>query len=104
MATSNLDVEQLIHELGASLTRFQRVAFEEAARTALAAANCTGIGQAYRLLVPLQRLHWDPPDDQRIGQPLGIGSRRPSKLASAEPIGAEDPRTGGRDRHHFKAV
>ena len=47
MATSNLDVEQLIHELGASLTRFQRVAFEEAARTALAAANCTGIGQAF---------------------------------------------------------
>ena len=80
MATSNLDVEQLIHELGASLTRFQRVAFEEAARTALAAANCTGIGQAYRLLVPLQRLHWDPPDDQRIGQPLGVGSRRPCEI------------------------
>ena len=98
------DVELLISELSASLTPPQRYAFLDAARAALAAANCTGIGQAYRLLVPLQRLHWDPPDDQRIGQPLGVGSRRPSKLASAEPIGADDPRTGARDRRRLQAV
>ena len=104
MATSNLDVEQLIHELGASLARPQRVAFEAAARAALEATGCSGSGAAYRVLVPIQRLHWDPPDDQRIGQPLGVGSRRPSKLASAEPIGADDPRTGARDRRRLQAV
>jgi len=102
MATSD-DIELLISELSASLTPPQRHAFLDAARAALAAAGCSGIGAAYRVLVPIQRLHWDPPDDQRTGQPLGVGSRRPSKLASAEPIGADDPRTGGRDRHRLRA-
>ena len=63
MATSDLDIEQLIFELSASLIPPQHAAFEAAARAALAAANCSGIGQAYRLLAPLQRAHWDPPDD-----------------------------------------
>ena len=63
MATSDLDIEQLISELSASLIPPQHAAFEAAARAALAAANCSGIGQAYRLLAPLQRAHWDPPDD-----------------------------------------
>jgi hypothetical protein len=103
VATSE-DVELLISELSASLTPPQRHAFLAAARAALAAAGCSGCGAAYRVLVPIQRAHWDPPDDQRTGQPLGVGSRRPSKLASAEPIGADDPRTGGRDRHRLRAV
>jgi len=102
MATFNLDVELLISELSASLTPPQHAAFEAAARAALAAANCSGCGAAYRVLAPLQRGFWDPPDDHRTGQPLGIGSRRPSKLASAEPIGADDPRVGGRDRHRLR--
>ena len=80
MATSapyDPQFDALIYELAASLERPQRVAFEAAARAALAAANCTGIGAAYRLLVPIQRVHWDPPDDQRIGAPRGpqIGGR-----------------------------
>src|SRR5215831_5619228 len=102
MAMSEID--DVVFELGASLAPAQRHAFEIAAYAALAAAGCSGIGAAYRVLAPLQRGYWDPPTDQRIGQPLGIGSRRPSKLASADPIGVDDPRVGGRDRHRLRAV
>src|SRR5262245_796584 len=102
MATSSADVEQLISELSASLPPPRHVAFEAAARAALAAAGCSGCGAAYRVLAPLQRGYWDPPSDDMRRE--GARHLRPSKLASAEPIGAEDPRTGGRDRHHFKAV
>jgi hypothetical protein len=102
MATSDIDVELLISELSASLALPQRIAFEAAARAALAVANCSGCGAAYRVLAPLQRSFWDPPPDDMRRE--GARHLRPSKLASAEPIGAEDPRTGGRDRHHFKAV
>jgi hypothetical protein len=62
MATSDIDVEQLISELSASLLPFQRTAFETAARAALVAAGCSGCGAAYRLIGPLQRAFWDPPD------------------------------------------
>src|SRR5262249_39054450 len=44
-----------------------------------------------------------PPPDPRVGQTRGSGIRRPSKLISGEPIGADDPRTGARDRHRFGA-
>ena len=100
MATSD-DVEQLISELSASLLPPQRHAFESAARAALAAAGCSGCGAAYRLLAPLQRSFWDaPPDTRVLAGPRHHG--RSSKLIQAEPIGAEDPRTGGRDRHRLR--
>jgi hypothetical protein len=102
VATSDLDVEQLIHELGASLARPQRAAFEAAARAALAAANCSGIGAAYRLIGPLQRVFWDPPSDDMRRE--GARHNRSSKLIAGEPIGADDPRTGARDRHRLRAV
>src|SRR5262249_53170693 len=102
MTTSDIDVELLISELSASLTPSQRIAFEAAAHAALAAAGCSGIGAAYRVLAPLQRGYWDPPADQRIGQPRGSGSRRPSKLVAGEAIGRDDPRVGGRDRHRLR--
>jgi hypothetical protein len=97
------EISELLCELGASLAPAQRVAFEAAARAALAAANCSGCGAAYRLLAPLQRGHWDPPADDRQAN-LGARHHRSSKLANGPPIGAEDPRTGARDRHRFKAV
>src|SRR5262245_52452046 len=78
------DVDTLVHELSASLLPSQRHAFIDAARAALAAAGCSGCGAAYRVLAPLQRTYWDPPPDQRVGEPRHY---RPSKLADAEPIG-----------------
>jgi hypothetical protein len=97
-------LDALIFELAASLDRPQRAAFEAAARAALAAAGCSGCGAAYRVLAPLQRGFWDPPDDQRIGAPRGPTNRRPSKLISAEAIGGPDPREGARDHRRFQAV
>jgi hypothetical protein len=100
VATCDPDFEQLIHELAASLP--QRVGFETAARAALAAANCSGCGAAYRVLVPLQRSYWDPPSDTRAL--AGARHHRESKLRALPAVGAEDPRTGARDRHRFQAV
>jgi hypothetical protein len=78
MATSDIDVEQLISELSASLLPFQRTAFETAARAA-------GCGAAYRLIGPLQRAFWDPPPDDRLAN---AGARhRGGKLADGPPIG-----------------
>jgi len=103
MATSDLDVEQLIFELGASLAPPQRTAFEAAARAALAAVGCSGCGAAYRVLAPLQRGYWDPPPDDRQAN-LGARHSRASKLVQAEPIGAPDPREGARDRRRLRAA
>jgi hypothetical protein len=101
MATSDLDVEQLISELSASLTPPQRYAFLAAARAALAAAGCLGCGAAYRLLVPLQRSFWDPPDDRQAN--TGARHYRESRLKAQSAIGASDPREGARDRNRLRA-
>ena len=104
MATSSVDVEQLISELSASLIPSQRAAFEMAAHAALAAAGCSGCGAAYRLIGPLQRAFWDPPADNTEAH-AGARHHRYSKLRDDLPaVGAEDPRTGARDRHRFQAV
>lgn len=103
MATS-YEIDALLAELAASLAPPQRAAFEAAAHAALEATGCSGSGAAYRVLAPLQRGYWDPPSDRSTNAPHGIGSRRPSKLTDGPPIGAEDPRTGARDRNRFRAV
>jgi len=105
MATSDIgdDVELLIFELSASLAPPQRYAFLAAARAVLGAAGCSGCGAAYRLLAPLQRAAWDPPAGDRVAN-TGARHHRSSKLADGPPIGAEDPRTGARDRRRFQAV
>jgi hypothetical protein len=102
VATSD-DVELLISELSASLNPPQHAAFEAAARAALVAANCSGIGAAYRVLAPLQRGFWDPPPDDRQAN-TGAHHHRSSKLRDLPAVGAEDPRTGARDRRRFQAV
>lgn len=104
MATScDPDLDALISRLAGPLLPADRAAFRVAAESAL--AGCGGEGLAYRILRPLWRTYFHPPPDPRIGQPRGaVGSRRPSKLADGPPIGAEDPRTGGRDRNSFRAV
>jgi hypothetical protein len=102
MATSDPDVDALISRLSGPLLPPARVAFRAAALDALARVPCLGEGAIYRAVASLQRQFWDPPEE--TNHPVGVGSRRPSKLASAEPIGAEDPRTGARARNAFRAV
>jgi hypothetical protein len=96
------EIELLISELSASLIPPQRYAFEAAARAALAAANCSGCGAAYRVLGPLQRAFWDPPPDLRVN--TGARHYRESKLQALPAVGAEDPRTGARDRNRLRMV
>jgi len=82
----------LICELAASLAPPMRAAFELAARDALAAAGCSGVGAAYRVLAPLQRGFWDPPADDRLAH---SGARHlPRRSEAAAPI--EDDSVRGR--------
>jgi len=95
------DFDPLISRLSAPLEPGDRAAFRAAAESAL--VGCSGEGVAYRTLRDVWRTFFHPPpDDLRAGQPRRLGSR-PSKLASLEPIGAPDPREGGRERRQFQA-
>ena len=91
------DIDSLISELAAPLEPPDRAAFVSAAESALAGLNCAGVGLAYRLLVPIQRAHFDPPADVRIAN-VGARHYRPNKLSLLPPVGAEDPRAVGRQR------
>ena len=104
MATSDVDVDALINRLSGPLEPPARVAFRAAALDALARVPCLGEGAIYRAVAVLQRQFWEPPSDAETGRPVGLGSRRPSKLSNGPPIGAEDPRTGARDRHRFRVM
>jgi len=100
MATSyDPDLDALISRLAGPLLPADRAAFRAAAESAL--TGCSGEGLAYRIVAPLWRTYFRPAAE--TNQPTGFGSRRPSKLANGPPIGAEDPRTGARDRHRFRA-
>src|SRR5262249_1520779 len=104
MATSASQIshfDPLISRLAAPLEPGDRAAFRAAAESAL--VGCSGEGQAYRTLRDVWRTFFHPPPDPRVGQPRRLGLR-PSKLASLEPIGAPDPREGGRDRRQFQAA
>jgi hypothetical protein len=95
------EIDQLLSELSASLTPPQHFAFCTAARAALAAVPCLGPGAAYRLLADLQKFYFEPPPDRLAG----VGVRhRANKLIAAAPIGADDPRCGGRDRRRLRVV
>src|SRR5262245_54901790 len=94
------EIDGLLTELAASLEPPKRTAFQEAGRLALAAAGCSGMGAAYRVLAPLQRAYWDPPADDRQAN-TGARHYRESKLAAGPPIGSDDPRTGARDRNRL---
>jgi hypothetical protein len=95
------DIDSLISELAAPLEPPHRAAFISAAERAVAGLSCAGLGLAYRLLVPIQRAHFDPPAD-RIA--YGPSRHKSTKLNSLPAIGADDPRTGGRDRTRLRAV
>ena len=102
MATSD-DVDALISRLSGPLLPPARIAFRAAALDALTRVPCLGEGAIYRAVASLQRQFWVPPSDWATNAPVGIGSRKPSKLADGPPIGAEDPRTGARDRNRLRA-
>jgi hypothetical protein len=105
VTTSDIDAEQLINRFCGSLAPADRAAFRAAAESALNAIVCAGEGVAYRTLRDVWRAYFHPPSDQEAGHhPFSPGSRRLSKLTDGPPIGAEDPRTGGRDRRRLKAV
>jgi hypothetical protein len=97
------DIDTLISELSASLQPPQHAAFEAAARSALAGLNCAGPGLAYRILVPLQRRFFDPPDDA-VEAHAPRHYRRPTKLSSLPPIGRPDRAEDGQLRNRFKRV
>jgi hypothetical protein len=104
MATSWSQIsafDPLISRLAGPLLPADRAAFRAAAESAL--VGCDGEGRAYRIVAPLWRTFFRPPPDPRIGQPRRLESR-PSKLVSLEPIGADDPRVGSRERRQFGAV
>jgi hypothetical protein len=84
------DIDSLISELAASLQPPQHAAFEAAARNALAGLDCAGPGLAYRILVPLQRAHWDPPDDARAA--AGPRHHKPNRLNTKPAIETESAR------------
>ena len=92
------EIDRLIGELAASLGN-QHSAFVAAAYAAL--GGCSGVGQAYRILVPLQRQFFDPPDDA-VEAHAPRHYRRPTKLSSLPPIGAPDRAEGGQERNRFK--
>jgi hypothetical protein len=99
----DVDVDAVISRLAAPLEPAFRQAFREAALDALTRVPCWGEGAIYRAVAVLQRQFFDPPPDARHAN-LGARHLRPSKLSDGPPIGAEDPRTGGRDRHRLRAV
>jgi hypothetical protein len=101
MTTSDVDAEQLINRFCGSLAPADRAAFRVAAQSALATIVCAGEGVAYRTLRDVWRGYFRPPDDNIAG---AEPRHRGGKLAGGPPIGADDPRVGGRDRRRFKVM
>jgi hypothetical protein len=96
------DPETLISHLCGPLSPTDRSAFRRAAEDALKRVTCWGEGAVYRAVALLQREYFAPLDDRRAGWDISQELPRSSKLAAAAPIGADDPRTGGRDRHRLR--
>ena len=98
----DVDPDMLISRLAGGLAPPDRAAFRSAAEAAIEHLPCAGEGIIYRVVSGLWRSYFHPPDDASwdIAQELPRGN----KLSNAPPIGAEDPRTGGRDRRRLKLV
>jgi hypothetical protein len=98
------DPDALISRLAGGLAPADRTAFRRAAEHALGAIPCAGEGLAYRVIRDIWRGYFHPPEhtDWDIAQELSSFAR--SKLINKPPIGADDPRAGGRDRRRLKLV
>ena len=73
------DPDILICRLAGPLCPSVRPAFRQAAEAALACVPCQGEGIIYRIIAPLQRNFFDPPDDHRATWDISFGSHA-SKL------------------------
>jgi hypothetical protein len=98
------ELDALISHLAGPLSPSDRETFRLAAQAALACVSCWGEGAVYRTVAALQREYFAPLDDRRTAWDISQELPRSSKLAAAAPIGADDPRTGARDRRRLKLV
>src|SRR5262249_15900377 len=101
--SDDVDPDALISRLAGPLSPPDRLAFRSAAMDALSRVPCWGEGAIYRAVAALQRQYFNPPPDRETNRPLGLGSRRPSKLISQSAIGAPRPREDGRARNRLRA-
>ena len=105
MATSccDPDLDALISRLAWGLAPGDRSAFLAAAESAIAGLPCVGPGIAFRVVSSLWRGYFHPPADNYAAH-AGAHHHRSSKLRALPAVGAEDPRTGARDRNRLRAV
>ena len=99
--SDDVDAEQLISRLCGSLAPADRAAFRAAAESALSTVTCVGEGVAFRVLRDVWRGYFHPPEDHAV---VGPRHYRESKLQALPAVGADDVRTGARDRNRLRAV
>jgi hypothetical protein len=105
MATDDVDPEELISRLCGPLAPADRAAFRAAAESALSAVTCVGEGVVFRVLRDVWRGYFHPPPDSTTAHSFAKHYRAGrTKLSSLPAIGADDPRTGGRDRARMRVV
>jgi hypothetical protein len=78
-----------------------RDGFLQAVADALQSCAEIGPGVVHRIIAATQRDFFNPPPDRQAS----VGVRhRATKLSGGPPIGADDPRCGGRDRRRLRPV
>jgi hypothetical protein len=100
----DVDPDALISRLAGGLAPADRAAFRRAAEHALEQLPCAGEGLVYRIVSGVWRAYFHPPEDTSWDIAHELASLRRSKLANRPPVGADDPRSGGRDRRRLKLV
>jgi hypothetical protein len=98
------DPDVLISRLAGGLAPADRAAFRRAAESALAAISCNGEGIAYRIVRDVWRTYFRAPTYTGWDIEHELESMRRSKLVNRVSIGADDPRTGARDRKRLRLV
>jgi hypothetical protein len=100
----DVDPDLLISRLAGPLSPSDRAAFRRAAEHALGALPCAGEGLAYRTISAIWRTYFHPPRYTEWDIADEIAGLCRSKLVNRPPIGADDPRSGARDRRRLKLV
>jgi hypothetical protein len=96
--------DALISRLAGGLAPADRAAFRRAAEHALEQISCVGEGVVFRVVSGIWRGYFHPPTYTGWDISHELESMRRSKLANGPPIGADDPRSGARDRRRLKLV
>jgi hypothetical protein len=100
----DVDPDALISRLSGPLSPPDRVAFRRAAEHAVWALPCAGEGLVYRTISAIWRGYFHPPRYTEWDIADEIAGLCQSKLVNRPPIGADDPRTGARDRKRLRLV